>query len=51
MKRVHDILRSEAGVTSIEYAAIASLISIAAYFTLSTIGSTVVGFFEAVPKF
>ena len=31
MKRVHDILRSQAGATSIEYAAIASLISIAAY--------------------
>jgi Flp pilus assembly pilin Flp len=51
MKRVHDILRSQGGATSIEYAAIASLISIAAYFTLSAIGSTVVGFFEAVPKF
>lgn len=51
MKRFHDILRSQSGATSIEYAAIASLISVAAYWAISSIGSTVVGFFEAVPKF
>ena len=49
MNRIQDLLGDTAGATSIEYAAIASLISIIAIGAMSTIGSTVAGFFAAVP--
>lgn len=51
MKRIHDLLRSKSGATSIEYAAVASLISIIAITAISAIGSTVTDFFNAIPKF
>jgi Flp pilus assembly pilin Flp len=51
MNRIHHLLRNNAGATSIEYAAIASLISIIAIGTIAAIGSTVAGLFAAVPSF
>jgi Flp pilus assembly pilin Flp len=45
------ILAHDAGATSIEYAAIAALISIIAVATISVIGETVAGFFAAVQHF
>lgn len=45
------ISSDDAGATSIEYAAIASLISIIAVATISAIGETVAGFFAAVQHF
>lgn len=51
MNRFRDLLRDKAGVTSIEYAAIASLISIVAIGTISTIGNTVSSLFGSVPSF
>ena len=51
MNRFQHLLRNNAGATSIEYAAIASLISIIAIGTISTIGSTVASLFGSVPSF
>lgn len=51
MSRIQDLLRDSAGVTSIEYAAIAALISIVALSTISVIGTTVASLFESVPSF
>jgi|KBSSwiStaDraftv2_1062776.scaffolds.fasta_scaffold881168_2 Flp pilus assembly pilin Flp len=51
MKRICDIRRCTAGATSIEYAAIASLISIVAITAMSAIGTSVGGLFAMVPNF
>ena len=51
MKRICDIRRCTAGATSIEYAAIASLISIVAITAMSAIGTSVGGLFAMVPAF
>lgn len=48
MNRIQMILRNDAGTTSIEYAAIASIISIVAIGAITTIGSTVAGMFASV---
>ena len=46
-----NLLRSTAGATSIEYAAIASLISIVAITAMETIGASVGGLFGMIPGF
>lgn len=51
MKKLHGPLRCTAGATSIEYAAIASLISIVAITAMSAIGTSVGGLFGMVPAF
>lgn len=51
MDRIVKLLRNSDGATSIEYAAIASLISIVAIGAISTIGTTVSGLFATVPSF
>ena len=51
MKRICDIRRCTAGATSIEYAAIASLISIVSITAMSAIGTSVGGLFAMVPNF
>jgi pilus assembly protein Flp/PilA len=42
------LLRNESGATAIEYAMIASLVSIAAVFLISSIGNSVSAHFESV---
>ena len=51
MNRVQNLLGCTAGATSIEYAAIASLISIVAITAMSAIGTSVGGLFGMVPAF
>jgi Flp pilus assembly pilin Flp len=51
MTRFQSLLRSQAGASSIEYAAIASLISVAAMGAIATIGATVNSMFAAIPAF
>jgi Flp pilus assembly pilin Flp len=51
MNRFRDLLRCTAGATSIEYAAIASLISIVAITAMSAIGISVGGLLGMVPAF
>jgi Flp pilus assembly pilin Flp len=51
MNRIHSLVGNAAGATSIEYAAIASLISIVALGTIATIGNTVSALFSSVPSF
>jgi len=51
MNRIRNVLRCTAGATSIEYAAIASLISIVAITAMSAIGASVGGLFAMVPAF
>ena len=42
------LLRDEGGATAIEYAMIASLVSIAGFFVISSIGNSVSAHFESV---
>ena len=51
MKRICDLCRCTAGATSIEYAAVASLISIVAITAMSAIGTSVGGLLGMVPSF
>jgi Flp pilus assembly pilin Flp len=51
MKRIPRILRNTAGATTIEYAAIASLISVVAITSMETIGATVQSLFGTNPNF
>ena len=51
MNRFRDLLRCTAGATSIEYAAIASLISSVAITAMSAIGISVGGLLGMVPAF
>ena len=51
MKTNRSLMRNDDAATSIEYAAIAALISIIAVATISKIGETVAGFFAAVQHF
>jgi pilus assembly protein Flp/PilA len=51
MNRIHSLLRDAAGATSIEYAAIASLISVVAIGAISAIGTSVDALFSAIPGF
>lgn len=51
MKRIPTILRNTAGATSIEYAAIASLISIVAITAMGSIGASVQSLFATIPNF
>ena len=51
MKRLSKLLTGESGATSIEYAAIASLISIVAISSIGAIGTTVAGLISSVPSF
>jgi Flp pilus assembly pilin Flp len=51
MKRIESIFRDAAGATTIEYAAIASLVSIVAVAGYAAIGSAVTALFASVPSF
>ena len=51
MARIGKIRRDERGATTIEYAAIASLISIVAIGAVNSIGASVVRMFGMVPSF
>ncbi|HEU5481830.1 MAG TPA: Flp family type IVb pilin [Sphingomicrobium sp.] len=51
MTRIAKLIRNESGATSIEYAAIASLISIVAIGAMTAIGVGVTGLFATVPSF
>jgi Flp pilus assembly pilin Flp len=51
MKKLQGLVRCTAGATSIEYAAIASLISIVAITAMDAIGASVGGLFGMVPAF
>ncbi|QNM82416.1 Flp family type IVb pilin [Sphingomonas sabuli] len=51
MPSITKLLRNDSGATTIEYAAIASLVSIVAIGAFNTIGSAVTDFFTAVPSF
>jgi pilus assembly protein Flp/PilA len=42
------LLRNESGATAIEYAVVASLVSVVAVFFISSIGNTVSAHFESV---
>ncbi len=51
MNRVQGLFRDSAGATSIEYAAVASLISIVAITAIGTIGNSVTALFQSIPSF
>ncbi len=51
MNGIHSLLRDAAGATSIEYAAIASLISVVAISAIGSVGSSVGALFSTVPAF
>lgn len=51
MKRIASLLADNRGATTIEYAAVASLISIVAIGAMSSIGAKVGGLFGMVPSF
>lgn len=51
MKRMSRLIANTSGTTSIEYAAIASLLSIVILSAAGAIGSTVAAFFRSVPSF
>ena len=51
MKHLSKLLTADCGATSIEYAAIASLISIVAISSIGAIGTTVAGLISSVPSF
>ena len=51
MNRLHSLLRDAAGATSIEYAAIASLISVVAITAIASVGTSVSALFSTVPGF
>jgi len=42
------LLRNESGATAIEYAVVASLVSVAAVFVITSIGNSVSAHFESV---
>ena len=48
MDRIRQLLRDEKGTTAIEYALIAGIICVAIAAAVTSIGSTVNGFFSAV---
>jgi pilus assembly protein Flp/PilA len=50
LARLSSLLRSETAATSIEYALIAALISVAAVTVLSTVGSNLTGTFSTVAR-
>ena len=45
------LLRNEDGATAIEYAMVASLVSVVAFFCISSIGNSVSAHFESVARF
>ncbi len=47
----HSLTRDTAGATSVEYAAIASLLSIVAIGAMAAIGSAVTSLFGSIPAF
>lgn len=51
MNRLQGLLRDSAGATSIEYAAIASLISIIAIGAIEAVGTSVTALFSGIPVF
>jgi Flp pilus assembly pilin Flp len=51
MKRMITLVNDTSGTTSIEYAAIASVLSIVIVTAAGAIGSTVSAFFHAIPSF
>jgi pilus assembly protein Flp/PilA len=51
MNRIPSLLRNSSGATSIEYAAIASLISIIAIGAIEMIGTSVTTLFASIPAF
>jgi pilus assembly protein Flp/PilA len=51
MKQIRKVLGDTTGATSIEYAAIASLISVVAIGAIATIGTSVNALFQTVPGF
>jgi Flp pilus assembly pilin Flp len=51
MNRIWTLARNSDGATSIEYAAVASLISVVAIGAVGTIGASVTSFFGSIPSF
>lgn len=51
MTVIRRLIANETGASSIEYAAIASLISIVAIAAMAAVGTSVIGLFETVPGF
>jgi len=51
MQSILKLIRDDSGATSIEYAAIASIVSIAAIGAIALIGASVQGLFATVPGF
>jgi len=51
MNRIARLIANESGATTIEYAAVASLISIAAISAMGVIGTKVAALFASVPTF
>jgi pilus assembly protein Flp/PilA len=51
MKSIITLLKDANGATTVEYAAIASLVSIAAITAMATIGTSVASLFGRVPGF
>jgi Flp pilus assembly pilin Flp len=51
MNRIKSLIGNAAGATSIEYAAVASLISVVAIGAIATIGTTVNALFSSIPSF
>jgi Flp pilus assembly pilin Flp len=51
MKRIAKLISDHRGATTIEYAAVASIISIAAVAGMSAIGTSVLALFQTVPNF
>jgi pilus assembly protein Flp/PilA len=51
MQSIIKLLKDVQGATTVEYAAIASLISIAAITAIATIGTSVASLFGTVPAF
>ncbi|HEX2804102.1 MAG TPA: Flp family type IVb pilin [Sphingomicrobium sp.] len=51
MNRNGKLLRDNAGATSIEYAAVASLISVVAISAFASVGNSVLALFATVPSF
>lgn len=51
MIRIKSLFGNAAGATTIEYAAVASLISIVALGAIATIGNAVSALFSSVPSF
>ena len=51
MKHIASLILDNRGATTIEYAAVASIISIAAVAGMSAIGTRVLALFQTVPNF